>query len=161
VGWETSEQTESRRCDLKIKAPMTKRRPPTPPIALPGPAPIPPGVSHMTGMEGMGRFIVFASRQGWHIYESVDGHAPCDCIVDTAGGLIRVEVKRIASMQKCSNHDTHYYYTATKLATKKFDYLFISTPQGDYFIPAQRLGRSVSIVDHPKHRDKWGGYRIG
>jgi len=89
---------------------------------------------HQTGMIGEGRFIAWASAQGWDLYRGLDGHTRCDYIVDRDGILARVEVKRMESEQRSERN--YYYVTATKLDTSRFDYLFASTPVGDYFIPA-------------------------
>ena len=134
---------------------MTRPKAPIPKPARPLGGPIP---SHMVGLVGMGRFIAFAARSGWHTYESVDGHAPCDYIIDTADGLFRVEVKRSEETQERSG--VRYYYMLTKLDTKKFDWLYYSTPEGDYFIPASECAKSVSIVSHARYHNKWEEYRV-
>lgn len=91
--------------------------------------------SHHVGMVGEGRFIAWASEQGWHLYRGLDGHTPCDFIVDTGERLMRVEVKRVEAVQ--ASQRNYYYVTATKMDSKRYDALFISTPTGDYFIPAE------------------------
>lgn len=100
-------------------------------------------VSHATGMIGEGRFVAWASSQGWHLYRGMDGHTPCDYIADTGSGLIRVEVKCIEAVQKAAYN--FYYCTCTKIDRNKFDFLFISTPSGDYWIPASEVPVTLSI----------------
>lgn len=90
--------------------------------------------SHHKGMIGEGRFIAWAALQGWHLYRGVDGHTPCDYIVDTGERLLKVEVKFIASEQ--ASQKNYYYLTCTKLETARFDYLFVATPNHAYWIPA-------------------------
>lgn len=87
-------------------------------------------------MIGEARFIEWASQQGWDLYRGLDGHTPCDYIADTGEKLLRVEVKRMESEQ--STQGNYYYVTATKLNRVNFDYLFASTPVGDFWIPADK-----------------------
>jgi hypothetical protein len=105
--------------------------------------------SHQKGMVGEGEFISFASKKGWHIYRGFDGHTPCDYIVDTGDdqGLLRVEVKRSESVQSTNNN--YYYVMATKLDTSNFDYIFVSTDHGNYWIPSSECPTvTLSIKVH-------------
>lgn len=97
--------------------------------------------SHHVGMVGEGHFIAFASGRGWDVFRGLDGHTACDYIVDTHERLIRVEVKRIEAVQKSDKG--YYYCTVTKLDTDRFDYLFVSTPQGNYWIPAEKCPKNT------------------
>jgi len=81
---------------------------------------------HQTGMIGEGRFIAWASAQGWDLYRGLDGHTRFDYVVDMNGELKRVEIKRMESEQRSERN--YYYVTATKLDTSKFDYL-LQAPQ--------------------------------
>lgn len=112
-------------------------------------------------MIGEGRFIAFASHQGWHLYRGVSGHTPCDFVLEGEDGrLIRVEVKRIESVQV--DERGRRYVTATKMKRKNFDYLFVSTPHGDYWIPARDCPeQTISIrAEGPGVRDKYAAYRV-
>lgn len=103
-----------------------------------------PHPSHSVGMVGEGRFIAWASAQGWHLYRGLDGHTPCDFVIDTGSEIVRVEVKRVEAVQES---DRAYYYCAiTKLDTDRFDYLYVSTPQGDYWIPAKDCPASTLSI---------------
>jgi len=87
------------------------------------------------GMSGDGEFIKYAAFMGWEIYKGFNGHEPVDYVVDTGTRLIKVEVKRLESTQiSCRNY---YYCVVTKFDKKKFDYMFVSTPERNYFIPAE------------------------
>ena len=121
---------------------------------------------HQTGLIGETRFIQWASEQGWQIYRGLDGHTPCDYIVDTGSDLIRVEVKRMESEQHTEKN--YYYVTATKLNVDRFDYLFASTPVGDYWIPADvcpKATLSIKVFGGEYKRNitnpgKWEPYRV-
>jgi len=121
---------------------------------------------HQTGMIGEGRFIAWASAQGWDLYRGLDGHTRFDYVVDMNGELKRVEIKRMESEQRSERN--YYYVTATKLDTSKFDYLFASTPVGDYFIPADVCPRStltIKVVGGEYERNitnpgKWERYKV-
>jgi hypothetical protein len=121
---------------------------------------------HQTGMVGEGRFITWASAQGWDLYRGLDGHTRCDYIVDDGERMFRVEVKRMESEQR--SEQNYYYVTATKLETSRFDYLFASTPVGDYFIPASVCPKStltIKVVGGEYQRNitapgKWEQYRV-
>lgn len=103
--------------------------------------------SHHIGMVGEGRFISWASSQGWHIYRGLDGHTPCDFVVDNGERLLRVEVKRLQTVQR--THNNYYYITATKLNSNNFDFIFVSTPEVDYWIPAEECPfKTLSIKQH-------------
>lgn len=99
---------------------------------------------HQTGMIGEGRFIAWASAQGWDLYRGLDGHTRCDYIVDDGERLFRAEIKRIESEQH--THRNYYYVTATKLDTSKFDFLFVSTPIGDFWIPAEECPKATLSI---------------
>jgi hypothetical protein len=86
------------------------------------------------GLEGEGRFITYAATMGWHVFKGMSGHEPFDYVIQMDGDLHRVEVKRISSVQKTQRN--YYYVTATKMDSKNFDWLFVATDDGDYFIPA-------------------------
>jgi len=121
---------------------------------------------HQTGMVGEGKFIAWASTQGWDLYRGLDGHTRCDYIVDDGEKLFKVEIKRMESEQK--THRNYYYVTATKLDTSKFDFLFASTPVGDYFIPADKCPSktlSIKVVGGEYERNitakgKYEEYRV-
>ena len=89
--------------------------------------------SHLVGMSGDADFIKWCAFQRYHVYKGFDGHTPADYVVDTGNSLERVEVKRIEAIQHA--HNNYYYVTATGLHSKEFDYLFVSTPMGCYWIP--------------------------
>lgn len=91
--------------------------------------------THHDGLRGEGHFVVFASSKGWDVYRGLDGHTPYDFIVDDGERLLRVEVKWIGSVQH--GHGNHYYCTATKLNRSNYDYLYVATPHGHYWIPAE------------------------
>jgi hypothetical protein len=93
--------------------------------------------SHLAGLIGEGRFIEFAARQGWHIFRGMDGHERYDYVVDTGDRLVRVEVKCSLSVQQ--SHRNWYYCSATKLKDTEYDFMFFSTPDGDYWIPRAKV----------------------
>lgn len=100
--------------------------------------------SHHVGMVGEGRFIAWAAEQGWHLYRGLDGHTPCDFVVDTGSEMLRVEVKRCETPLR--SQDNYYYHTLTKMDSAQFDYLFVSTPHGDYWIPSSSCGRTAVSI---------------
>ena len=97
-----------------------------------------------TGIVGDAAFIQYAAQQGWEIYKGFAGHEPCDYIVDTGDKTLKVEVKRLESVQKS---DRNYYYCClTKFDSKKFDYMYVSTPNGDYWIPAEECPKNTLSI---------------
>lgn len=106
----------------------------------------PPTRTHLTGLIGEARFIEFACKQGWYLYRGVDGHTPCDFIADTGECLLRVEVKRLESVQRTDGN--YYYCCMTKFDSSRFDYVFVSTPNGDYWIPAEACPRGTLSIKH-------------
>ena len=116
-------------------------------------------LSHHKGIVGEGRFICWAASKGWHIYKGFDGHAPVDFIADNGTELVRVEVKRVQSVQE--DERGRRYVTTTRM-NKCFDYVFLSTPTGDYWIPAADCGQqTISIrVDGPSSRDKYAAFKV-
>ena len=122
--------------------------------------------SHLIGSVGDGHFIAWASVQGWHLYRGFDGHSPCDYIADDGVNLLRVEVKRIESVQH--THNNYYYVTITDYDPGFFDYIFVSTPRGWYWIPSNACPRktlSIKVVGDVYDRNitrpgKYEPYRI-
>ena len=98
---------------------------------------------HFEGLRGEAHFIEWAASQGWPTYRGLDGHEPYDFIVDAEGTLLRVEVKRVSSMQESDRN--YYYCLMTGIDRKKFDMLFVSTDQGWYWIPAEECPKTLSI----------------
>lgn len=96
------------------------------------------------GMFGDGSFIQYASSQGWQIYKGFNGHEPVDYVVDIGDQLIKVEVKRLESVQVSANN--YYYCCVTKFDSKRFDYMFVSTPEADYFIPASACPKDTLSI---------------
>lgn len=115
---------------------------------------------HQLAMEGEGRFITHAARQGWYIYRQIDGHAPCDFIVETPDeGLLRVEVRTIGSVQGRTQHSTRGWYCNTKYNLKNFDYMYVSTPEGEYWIPRDACPQqtlSITVGNTGKYEE----YRV-
>ena len=122
--------------------------------------------SHHIGQIGDADFIRWAASQGWHIYKGFDGHSPVDYIADTGVGLLRVEVKRIQSVQHA--HGNYYYVTVTALRKSTFDYLFVSTRHGCYWIPQENCPEqtvSIKVVGDEYERNilrpgKYDKYRV-
>ena len=117
--------------------------------------------SHLVGMTGDADFIKWCAFQRYQLYKGFDGHTPADYVVDTGSSLERVEVKRIESVQHA--HNNHYYVTATGLHTKEFDYLFVSTPMGCYWIPVtdcpeQTISIKVVGDEYQRNITKKGKY---
>jgi len=117
--------------------------------------------SHFTGMVGDGDFIRWCAFNKYHLYKGFDGHAPVDYIVDTGNVLLRTEVKRIEAIQHTNQN--YYYVTATGLKTKNFDYIFVSTNHGCYFIPSsdcpeQTLSIKVAGDDYKRNISRPGKY---
>jgi hypothetical protein len=111
--------------------------------------------SFQKGMIGDADFIKFAAKKNWNIYKGFNGHEPVDYIVDDGNKLLKVEVKRIQSTQITARN--HYYCTVTKFDAKNFDYMFISTPQGCYFIPADDCPKdtlSIKMFMPEDHYDR-------
>lgn len=111
--------------------------------------------SFCKGMTGDADFISYAASMGWSIYKGFNGHEPVDYVVETEKGLVKVEVKRVESTQITDNN--HYYVTVTKFNSKKFDYMFVSTPQGCYFIPASQCPKdtlSIKLFMDPEYYDR-------
>jgi hypothetical protein len=100
--------------------------------------------SHLTGLIGDGDFVRWSAYMGYHVYKGLDGHTPSDYIVDDGNGLLRVEVKRIEAVQHA--HNNHYYVTATKLDTDRFDYIFVSTEVGCYWIPSSDCPKATLSI---------------
>lgn len=100
--------------------------------------------SFQVGMTGDAAFIRYAARQGWTIYKGFNGHEPCDYVVDDGDRLVRVEVKRIESVQQSQRN--FYYVLVTKYEAKRFDYMFVSTPSGDYYIPASECPKDTLSI---------------
>ena len=118
--------------------------------------------SHFSGLIAEGRFIEFAATNEWPIYRGVDGHEPCDYVIDMGGELVRVEVKGCWQIYNYPSQGKGlYYFTVTKIQTKKFDWIFVVTPQGHYWVPSGVCPTSLSIaVRGTTSRSKWEAYRI-
>lgn len=122
--------------------------------------------SHSDGLRGEARFIDFAARQGWHMYRGLDGHERCDYVVEIDGSLHRVEVKWAGTPRVTENN--FYYVSIPKLDRKRFDFLFIATPTGSYWIPATAIPIGtlyIKQVGGPYHRNitrpgKYEVYRV-
>ena len=119
--------------------------------------------SFSVGMTGDAAFISYAARNGWHIYKGFNGHEPCDYVVDTGTGLLKVEVKRVESLQKSDRN--YYYCLITKFDSKRFDYLFVSTPTGDYWIPASDCPKDTLSIkqvggEYQRNINKPGKYEV-
>ena len=117
--------------------------------------------SHQVGVIGDGDFIRWCAFNNYQIYKGFDGHTPVDYIIDTGASLLKVEVKRIEAIQH--THDNYYYVTATGLKTREFDYLFVSTNRGCYFIPANNCPShtlSIKVVgdEYQRNIQKPGKY---
>ncbi len=95
-------------------------------------------------MIGDSDFLAFAAGHGWHVYKGFNGHEPCDYVVDTGTEVLKVEVKRIESLQQSERN--YYYCLVTKYDYKKFDYMFVSTPTGSYWIPASECPRDTLSI---------------
>ena len=121
----------------------------------------------MTGMIGDADFIRFAASNDWTIYKGFEGHEPVDYIAEIDKELVRVEVKRVEAVQLTQRN--YYYTTVTKFNRKKFDYMFVSTPQGLYWIPASACPKDTLAIKHVgEHYDrnitragKYEVYRVG
>lgn len=98
------------------------------------------------GIIGEARFAAFAAGMGWLIYKGFSGWEPYDFIIDTHTGLSRVEVKRIESRTTFSKSPGHITYQLVRLPTHRFDYLFVSTPTGDYFIPSADVPKGTLSI---------------
>lgn len=90
-----------------------------------------------TGMLGTGVFTQYAALQGWQLWQEYTGKNTCDFIADTPDGLIRVEVKASVSQQNA--HKNYYYTVIGDFNADKFDYLFVYTTTGCYWIPSSEL----------------------
>jgi hypothetical protein len=115
-------------------------------------------------MVGEGHFITYAARQGWDVYRGLDGHTAYDFIVDTPDGLRRVEVKRVDSVTVSERG--HVYNTVTKLRWTDYDLLYVSTPTGDYLIPASVAPATTLAITVPGRSTrrtkpgKWEAFRV-
>lgn len=96
------------------------------------------------GMVGDAAFITFAASQSWNIYKGFNGHEPIDYVVDTGDALLKVEVKRLESVQISANN--YYYCVVTKFDSKRFDFMFVSTPEADYWIPASECPKDTLSI---------------
>lgn len=97
-----------------------------------------------TGVIGEADFLKYAASRGWSTFKGFHGHEPYDYILDDGDMLHRVEVKRIESLQFTQKN--YYYMTVTKFDAKRFDFMFISTPQGCYMIPSSECPKDTLSI---------------
>ncbi len=117
---------------------------------------------HFIGLIAEARFIEWAAGNQWPLFRGFDGHEPYDFVVDMDGVLAKVEVKGAWQQYDYSSQGNgRYFFTVTKIKTKKFDWLFAVTPQGNYWVPSEVCPTSLSIGVHgTTSRSKWEAYRV-
>lgn len=122
--------------------------------------------NHLVGIIGEAHFIEFAASSGWQIFRGLAGHEPYDYVVDTGMELLRVEVKctRTVRGRSARSKGKSDWVTSTKLNTdaNRYDFLFVSTPKGWYWIPAAECPRwsFSTTIQNATNGDKWEQYRV-
>jgi hypothetical protein len=86
-------------------------------------------------------FETFAASQNWSIYPGRTGKESCDYIVDADGELLRVEVKYAGAA------------TSPKVASEKFNFVFVFTDHGNYWIPANGIATASLHISNPNGRN--------
>lgn len=122
-----------------------------------------PSHAYAIGLWAEGLFLAHAGERGWWAYKGLQGHEPCDFIVimddDT---LARVEVRGSVSAQRRDN--TNYHAVLSKLDRQKFDFLFVATPDGCFWIPRHAIGASgqlaIGVERVGGSRNKWWEYKV-
>jgi hypothetical protein len=118
---------------------------------------------YSVGQWAEGKFLSWSGLQGWWAYKGVQGHEPCDYIVDTGPRILRVEVKGSIKTQR--RDKTDYHAVINKMDKQKFDYLFVATPDGIFWIPGPLIGDtgqlSIGVERAGGSRNKWWRYKVG
>jgi hypothetical protein len=104
-------------------------------------------------MRGVAAFINYAASQGWELWQEFTGRESVDFIAGTPDGLKKVEVKCVATVQQA--HGNYYYVTIVDFDRQKFDFCFVNTPDGDYFIPSEAMPKQCLSIKKSMPADKY------
>ena len=113
------------------------------------------------GTQGVILCMSHFNAQGNQVSLPVGDHARYDLVVELSGKLWRVQCKLTNRMKRGLYPKVDLMYSCSKgragMYTKNdFDFLWVVTPKGNYFIPARNVGAVRSFFLYPK----WDHFKV-